>query len=39
MREFSALSITKIAIKSNKGKLDVHRKDIVAGVTDLKMRI
>ena len=39
VRELSALSITEIAIKSSKGTLDVHREDILAGLTDLKMRV
>ena len=37
--ELSAVSITEIAIKSSKGKLDVHRADVLAGLADLKMQV
>lgn len=39
VRELSALSITEIAIKNSKSKLDVHREDIVSGLSDLRMQV
>ena len=39
VRELSAVSITEIAIKSGKGKLNVHRQDILAGLADLRVRV
>jgi PIN domain nuclease of toxin-antitoxin system len=39
VRELSALSITEIAIKNGKGKLDVHREDIRLGLSDLRMQV
>ena len=38
-RELSAISITEIAIKSGKGKLDVRREDVVAGLADLRVQV
>jgi PIN domain nuclease of toxin-antitoxin system len=37
--ELSAISITEIAIKSGKGKLEVRREDVVAGLADLRMQV
>jgi PIN domain nuclease of toxin-antitoxin system len=39
VRELSALSITEIAIKNSKGKLNVHREDILVGLADLRMQV
>ncbi len=39
VRELSTLSITEIAIKTGKGKLDVHREDILGGLADLRMQV
>jgi PIN domain nuclease of toxin-antitoxin system len=39
VRELSALSISEIAIKHMKGKLDVRREDIVEGLADLRMQV
>ena len=38
-RELSAILITEIAIKSGKGKLDVRREDVVAGLADLRVQV
>jgi PIN domain nuclease of toxin-antitoxin system len=37
--ELSALSITEIAIKAARGKLDVHREDLLAGLADLRVQV
>ena len=37
--ELSAISITEIAIKSGKGKLDVRRENVVAGLADLRAQV
>jgi PIN domain nuclease of toxin-antitoxin system len=39
VRELSALSITEIAIKNGKGKLDLRREDILTGLADLRMQV
>ena len=39
VRELSALSITEIAIKNSKGKLNVHREDILVGLADLRLQV
>ena len=39
VREFSALSITEIAIRNGKGKLNLRREAIVAGLADLRMQV
>lgn len=39
VRELSALSISEIAIKNSKGKLDVRREDILAGIADLRLQV
>ena len=39
VRELSSLSITEIAIKNSRGKLDIRREDIVAGLADLKVQV
>jgi PIN domain nuclease of toxin-antitoxin system len=39
VREPSAHSITEIAIKQGKGKLDLRREDILAGLADLRMQV
>jgi PIN domain nuclease of toxin-antitoxin system len=39
VRELSALSITEIAIKNSKGKLNVQREDVVTGLADLRMQV
>jgi PIN domain nuclease of toxin-antitoxin system len=39
VRELSALSITEIAIKTGKGKLDIQREDVLVGLADLRMQV
>ena len=39
VREISALSITEIAIKTGKGKLGIHREDVLVGLADLRMQV
>jgi PIN domain nuclease of toxin-antitoxin system len=39
VREFSTISISEIAIKRAKGKLEVSRDDVITGIADLKLRV
>jgi PIN domain nuclease of toxin-antitoxin system len=39
MLELSALSITEIAVKSAKGKLDLGADDVLAGLADLRIKV
>ncbi len=37
--ELSAVSLSEIAIKKAKGKLDVSKDEVLAGIADLKLRV
>lgn len=37
--ELSAVSLSEIAIKKAKGKLNVRKDEVVAGITDLQLRV
>lgn len=39
VREFSTISISEIAIKRAKGKLDVSKDDVITGIADLRIRV
>jgi len=39
VREFSAISISEIAVKRAKGKLDVSKDDVITGIADLRIRV
>jgi PIN domain nuclease of toxin-antitoxin system len=39
LREMSAISLSEIAIKQTKGKLDFASEDVIAGIADLQLRI
>jgi PIN domain nuclease of toxin-antitoxin system len=39
MREMSAVSLSEIAIKQAKGKLNLRKDDALVGVADLRMRV
>jgi PIN domain nuclease of toxin-antitoxin system len=38
-RELSAVLITEMAIKTSRGKLGIHREDILVGLADLRMQV
>lgn len=39
IRELSSVSITEIAIKSNLGKLELSREQVVQGIEDFRVRV
>ncbi|MDQ2899197.1 MAG: type II toxin-antitoxin system VapC family toxin [Acidobacteriota bacterium] len=39
MWEMSSISISEIAVKQGKGKLNLHKEDVVTGIADLKIRV
>lgn len=39
MWEMSAVSLSEIAIKQRKGKLVLHKEDVITGIADLKIRV
>lgn len=39
VRELSALSLSEIAIKWAKGKLNLRKEEVLIGITDLKLRV
>lgn len=39
IREFSAISLSEIAIERSKGKLDLSKDAVITGIADLKVRV
>ena len=39
VREISVVSLTEIAVKQTRGKLTFAKADVIAGVTDLRLRV
>ncbi len=39
VRELSVISLSEIAVKQARGKLTLHKEDLVQGIADLRLRI